>query len=49
MRIVLFLLLLTTSFAFGQDNFPKPQRSSIETKEPVIPKDIPLTNSIRRT
>jgi hypothetical protein len=48
MRIVLFLLLLTTSFAFGQDNFPKPQRSSIETNERAIRHDIPLTNSIRR-
>ncbi|MDI1321125.1 MAG: M1 family metallopeptidase [Algoriphagus sp.] len=48
MRIVLFLFLLTTSIAFGQDNFPKPQRSSIETNERAIRQDIPLTNSIRR-
>ncbi len=48
MRIVLFLMLLTTSVAFGQENFTKPQRSSIETNDRAIRQDIPLTNSIRR-
>ena len=48
MRSVLFLLLLTTSVAFGQRNNSKPQRSSIETNDRAIRQDIPLTNSIRR-
>lgn len=48
MRIVLFLFLLTTSVAFGQQNITKAQRSSIETNERAIRKDVPLTNSIRR-
>lgn len=47
MRILFFLLLLTTSVAFGQQNNPKPQRSSIETNQRVIRQDVPLTNAIR--
>ena len=47
MRIILFLLFLTTNFAFGQQTNFKPHRSSIETNERVIRQDIPLTNSIR--
>lgn len=48
MRIILFLLFLTTNFAFCQQNTTKPLRSSIETNERAIRQDIPLTNSIRR-
>lgn len=47
MRSVLFLFLLMTSVAFGQQNNTKTQRSSIETSERAIRKDVPLTNSIR--
>lgn len=47
MRIILFLLFLTSNFAFGQQSNSKPQRSSIETNERVIRQDIPLTNFIR--
>ncbi len=48
MRFILSLLLVTTSVAVAQQNNPIPQRTSIETNERAIRKDIPLTNSIRR-
>jgi hypothetical protein len=46
MRSILFFLLFTCTFAFGQQNGLKPIRSSIKTDSRAIHQDVPLTNSI---
>jgi hypothetical protein len=48
MRRLLLLLSLTCSMAFGQQEDPHPQRSSIETDHRTIRRDVPMTNSIRK-
>lgn len=47
MRSLFFFLLLSSSFAFAQDNSLKPLRSSIETNTRDIRQYVPMTNSIR--
>lgn len=48
MRSILFFLLFTCTFAFGQQNGLKPIRSSIKTDTRAIRQDVPMTNSIRK-
>lgn len=48
MRKLLFLFLLCSSVAFGQQTNPLPQRTSIATDFRAIRKDVPMTNSIRK-
>jgi hypothetical protein len=47
MRKILFLMLLSSSVAFAQQE-TKPLRSSIETDTRAIRQDVPMTNSIRK-
>ncbi|MEB2785381.1 M1 family metallopeptidase [Algoriphagus persicinus] len=48
MRKILFLLFLSTSVAFAQQDQTNPLRTSIETDTRVIRQDVPMTNSIRK-
>ncbi|MDR7130829.1 hypothetical protein J2X69_003188 [Algoriphagus sp. 4150] len=48
MRKILFLVLLSTSAAFAQQENTKSLRTSVETDTRVIRQDVPMTNSIRK-
>ena len=48
MRKLLLLFFLGTTASFGQQSNPLPQRTSIETSQREIRRDVPLTNSIRK-
>ncbi|WP_296703690.1 M1 family metallopeptidase [Algoriphagus sp.] len=48
MRFLFFLLLLSSSLVFAQENESRPLRTSIKTETRDIRKYIPMTNSIRK-
>ncbi|WP_026970163.1 M1 family metallopeptidase [Algoriphagus terrigena] len=48
MRKLLLLLLASTSVSLAQQNNRLPQRSSVETSQREIRRDVPMTNSIRK-